>query len=76
MTDYKKITNSDVNADRRINEDRRVNTDPTTFPIFAESNTWIRKECRKTPERRLKNISVTETHLKDEEFNKLFKEFS
>ena len=74
MVNYKKIAESDAN--RREKEDRRLNINPTTFPVFTKSGTWIRKECRKIPERRIDNINVTETRLRDEEFNELFKEFS
>ncbi|MFK7793740.1 MAG: hypothetical protein AB8B89_00180 [Gammaproteobacteria bacterium] len=75
MTKHIKIvTNCYVN--RRESEDRRLNINPTIFPVFTKSGNWIRKECRKIPERRIDNINVTETRLKDEEFNELFKEFS
>jgi hypothetical protein len=76
MEKYKYIFDDDDIADRRVNEDRRLNVLITTFPIFTKSGTWIRKECRNTPERRIKNINVAETQMKDEEFNELFKEFS
>jgi hypothetical protein len=76
MTKVIKIVGSNEDADRREKEDRRLNINPTTFPVFTRSGTWIRKECRKMPERRLENINVTETHLRVEEFNELFKEFS
>ncbi|MDW3094757.1 MAG: hypothetical protein R8G33_03700 [Gammaproteobacteria bacterium] len=73
MTQFKFIVED---KERRVREDRRLNLNPTTFPVFTTSGTWIRKECRKTPERRIENINVTETQIEDEEFNELFKEFS
>ena len=76
MIKYIKIVDTSEDEDRREKEDRRVNLNPTTFPVFTKSGTWIRRECRKVPERRLENINVTETKIKDEEFNELFKEFS
>lgn len=71
-----KIVDNNIDGNRREKEDRRVNLNPTTFPVFTKSGTWIRRECRKVPERRLENINVTETQMKDEEFKELFKEFS
>ncbi len=76
MIKYIKIVDTSEDEDRREKEDRRVNLNPTTFPVFTKSGTWIRRECRKVPERRLENINVTETKIKDEEFNELFKEYS
>jgi hypothetical protein len=76
MTKYKKIADNDEAGDRRNKEDRRLNLNPTTFPVFTKSGTWIRRECRNMPERRIDNITVTETDIKDEEFEELFKEFS
>ncbi len=76
MKKYKNIFEGGDTADRRVKEDRRLNILITIFPIFTKSGTWIRKECRKTPERRIKNINVAETQMKDEEFNELFKGFS
>ncbi|MFK8027971.1 MAG: hypothetical protein AB8C40_07910 [Gammaproteobacteria bacterium] len=76
MIKYIKIVDTSEDEDRREKEDRRVNLNPTTFPVFTKSGTWIRRECRKVPERRLENINVIETKIKDEEFNELFKEFS
>ncbi len=76
MIKYIKIVDTSEDEDRREKEDRRVNLNPTMFPVFTKSGTWIRRECRKVPERRLENINVTETQIKDEEFNELFKEFS
>ena len=64
------------NHDRRDKPDRRLDLNPTTFPVFTTSGTWIRRECRKTPERRLNNIDVTETNVRDDEFNELFKDFT
>lgn len=68
MVKYIKIADSDDSTDRREKEDRRLNINPTTFPVFTKRGTWIRKECRKIPERRIENINVTETRLRDEEF--------
>jgi hypothetical protein len=76
MVKYIKFVDIKEDADRREKEDRRLNLNSTTFPVFTKSGTWIRRECRKTPERRLENIKVIETQMKDEEFNELFKEFS
>tara|TARA_R110002096_G_scaffold318888_2_gene513172 strand:- start:91 stop:321 length:231 start_codon:yes stop_codon:yes gene_type:complete len=76
MTKFKKASNDKKKEDRREKQDRRLNFNPTTFPVFTKSGTWIRKECRKTPERRIDNINVTETKLKDDEFKELFKDFS
>ena len=76
MTKYIKIVDDCESGDRREKEDRRAHFNPTTFPVFTKNGTWIRRECRKTPERRLENINVTETKMRDEEFDELFKEFS
>jgi len=53
-----------------------VDFSPTTFPVYTKQGTWIRKECRKTPERRVDNINVSETNINAKEFEELFKEFS
>ena len=62
--------------ERRSKPDRRVDFSPTTFPVYTKQGTWIRKECRKTPERRVDNINVSETNINAKEFEELFKEFS
>lgn len=66
----------DDNNERRNQSDRRVDFSPTTFPVFTKQGTWVRKECRKTPERRIDNINVSETHINAAEFKELFKEYS
>ena len=62
--------------ERRRSKDRRVDFVPTTFPVYTRNGTWVRRECRKTPERRIDNINVAETHIDAEEFKELFKDFS
>ena len=62
--------------EKRTEIDRRQDFSTTKFPVFTDNGAWIRKECRKTPERRLRNISVNETHIKAAEFKKLFKDYS
>lgn len=62
--------------ERRGLSDRRVEFAPTSFPVFTKQGTWIRKECRKTPERRVDNINVSESLVDDEEFKEIFKEYT
>ncbi len=74
MRRHLKIASS--SKERRTEIDRRLDFYSTKFPVFTCNGTWIRKECRKTPERRLSNINVDETHIKDDEFKELFKDYS
>ena len=76
MTMNKFILIEDDYQDRRSQPDRRVDFAPTQFPVFTKQGTWIRKECRKTPERRVRNINVAETNIDVEEFKQLFKDYS
>lgn len=69
------LIEDDLN-ERRETSDRRVDFTATTFPIFTKQGTWVRKECRKTPERRIENLNVTETQLDAQEFKELFKEYT
>ena len=62
--------------ERRNQPDRRTNFTATTFPVITKQGTWIRKECRKTPERRVDNINVDETQVDAEEFKELFKDYA
>ena len=62
--------------ERRSAEDRRSEITETKFPIFTKHGTWVRKECRKRPERRVENINVAETQLDAQEFKELFKDYS
>ncbi len=62
----------DHDDDRRKQPDRRINFAPTTFPVYTRQGNWIRKECRKTPERRIKNIDVKESYISNEQFKELF----
>lgn len=70
------LIEEDKHTDRRQNQDRRVEIAPTKFPIFTKEGAWIRRECRRMPERRIENINVTETEIKVEEFKELFKEYN
>jgi len=62
--------------ERRSQPDRRADFVPTTFPVFTRQGTWIRKECRKTPERRVENINVSESQIDPEQFKELFKNYT
>ncbi len=66
----------DEYSERRTQEDRRIDFNPTTFPVYTKQGTWVRKECRKTPERRIDNMNVSETELDAHEFKELFKDYS
>lgn len=62
-------------SERREEQDRRAELSPTSFPVYTECGTWVRKERRKMPERRLQNINVCEDQLQEDEFTDLFKAF-
>ena len=73
---YNSITLIDQeDNERREEQDRRAELSPTAFPVYTECGTWVRKERRKMPERRLQNIDVCEDQLQEDEFIDLFKSF-
>ena len=67
---------SEEEQERRDETDRRAELSPTNFPVYTETGSWVRKERRKKPERRIQNICVAENQLLEEEFMHLFKEYS
>ena len=76
MGHYKKSGIYDTDKERRNASDRRSEFTPVKFPIYTEYGTWVRKECRKSPDRRINNINVSEKYLLDDEFKELFKDYS
>lgn len=76
MNKFVVLPPEDEILERRKKTDRRADFKSTTFPVFTKQGTWIRKECRKTPERRVENIDVAEASIDAEEFKELFKDYS
>lgn len=62
-------------AERRVRADRRTNEAIVQFPIITRQGICVRRDRRKIPDRRMSNITVTETRIKDEVFDTLFKRY-
>ena len=60
---------SDQNrSERREESDRRNLTKSVSFPYRTKEGLVILKDRRKTPDRRISNISVEESDIDEEEF--------
>ena len=62
-------------SERRKAGERRKNEAIAQFPIITALGICVRKDRRKTPDRRLSNIVVHETSIKEEIFDMLFCEY-
>ena len=70
------MSNSSSFVDRRVRQDRRTNEAIVQFPIITRQGICVRRDRRKIPDRRMSNITVTETRIKEEVFDTLFKNYS
>ena len=61
--------------ERRAKEDRRNINRSVSFPYKSKDGIVIIKDRRKTPDRRLNNISVEATEIDEEEFLKNYQKF-
>ena len=59
-------------SERRKTRERRKNEAIAQFPIITALGICVRKDRRKIPDRRLSNIVVHETSIKEEIFDMLF----
>ena len=62
-------------SERRKTRERRKNETIARFPIITGMGICVRKDRRKIPDRRLTNIIVHETQIKEEIFDMLFCEY-
>ena len=58
--------------DRRSREDRRKINRAIKFPLRTLEGLVVLKDRRKTPDRRVNNISVEESDIDEDEFLKMF----
>ena len=61
--------------ERRAKDDRRSLHRSVSFPFKTKDGLVILKDRRKTPDRRVNNISVEDTELDEEEFIKKYQKF-
>jgi hypothetical protein len=57
---------------RRQSYERRRQESIVQFPIITTQGIWVRTDRRKNPDRRLSNIKVRETSIREEVFASLF----
>ena len=83
MNDEDQIEN-DINSlpeqveneqERRASDDRRSSHSAVSFPYKTKEGLVILKDRRKTPDRRVNNISVEDTEIDEEEFIKNYQKF-
>ena len=67
--------NEKASERRRLSSERRRNEAITQFPIITTQGICVRKERRKIPDRRMSNIIVRETVMKEEVFETLFSNY-
>ncbi|MEM7304080.1 MAG: hypothetical protein AAF372_00975, partial [Pseudomonadota bacterium] len=60
---------------RRESYERRRQESIVQFPIITTQGIWVRNDRRKVPDRRLSNIKVRETNIKEEVFATLFSNY-
>ena len=73
MENLKSILNGDFRLRRRSNRDRRKEEYYVDFPVKTLEGYVVHKDRRFKPERRLRNIRVSENILNEAEFRKIFK---
>lgn len=66
---------NDHHEERRTKEDRRSLHRAVSFPYKTKEGLVILKDRRKTPDRRVNNISVEDTEIDEEEFIKKYQKF-
>ena len=66
---------ADKQQERRKKEDRRSLHRAVSFPFKTKEGLVILKDRRKTPDRRVNNISVEDTEIDEEEFIKKYQKF-
>ena len=75
MQTYQNSSNSKAHSRRRDNYERRRQEAIVQFPIITTQGIWVRNDRRKMPDRRLSNILVRETNIREEVFAKLFSNY-
>ena len=60
---------------RKKSSERRRNEAIAQFPIITTQGICVRRDRRKIPDRRMSNIVVRETRLKEEVFDTLFSNY-
>ena len=59
-------------TERRAKTDRRNFHQSVSFPLKTAEGLVVIKDRRKTPDRRVNNISVEEAEMDDDEFSRYF----
>ena len=72
MNNHNRFIKTDDDDDRRDKKDRRSFHAERDFPLKTKDGVIVTKDRRKTPDRRLSNISVEITDLDEEEFTEFF----
>lgn len=75
MQTQQNSSESKIQNRRRKSHERRRQESIVQFPIITTQGIWVRNDRRKVPDRRLSNIQVRETNIKEEVFAALFSNY-
>ncbi len=75
MSNQDKSKEKKEDENRRSKDDRRSLHRSVSFPYKTKEGLVILKDRRKTPDRRINNISVEDTEIDEEEFIKNYQKF-
>lgn len=71
----KSAKSNTIQERRKKSSERRRNEAIAQFPIITTQGICVRRDRRKIPDRRMSNIVVRETNLKEEVFDTLFSNY-
>jgi len=72
LNTHNRFIQTDDDDDRRDKTDRRNISGKIDFPLKTKGGVVVTRDRRKSPDRRLSNISVEITDLDEDEFNQFF----
>lgn len=72
---YKTDDGNESGQERRSKEDRRSLHRAVSFPYKTKEGLVILKDRRKTPDRRINNITVEDAEIDEEEFIRNYEKF-
>ena len=75
MSKNTKNTPEEEGQERRARDDRRSLHRSVSFPFKTKEGLVVLKDRRKTPDRRINNISVEDAEIDEEEFIKKYQKF-
>lgn len=75
MSNQDDSNDNNERENRRSTDDRRSLHRSVSFPYKTKEGLVILKDRRKTPDRRINNISVEDTEIDEEEFIKNYQKF-